>query len=263
MQARPYAAHARRELARVLARSPDGAQQARDLMAEARGAAEAIGMPLLLSRLDHDAAATPPDERRRPAELAIFRSEGDYWTVEFGGERALIRDSLGMGYLAALLASPRVDLHALQLAGGVAMSGRQSESRGATDGLHAAVDLGDSGAMLDAAAKEAYRNRVEDLRADIAEAEDWNDTERAHRSRQELAFLASELGRAVGLGGRDRRAASSTERARVSVTRAIRSAMRRIADELPALGAHLDASIRTGTFCSYHPDSSPHPNWSL
>jgi hypothetical protein len=116
--------------------------------------------------------------------------------------------------------------------------------------------------MLDAEAKKAYRQRADDLRADIAEAEDWNDTERAQRSQRELDFLASELGRAVGLGGRDRRAASSSERARLSVTRAIRSAVRRIAGELPALGAHLDESIRTGTFCSYQPESSSEPRWS-
>jgi hypothetical protein len=168
-----------------------------------------------------------------------------------------------MGYLAALLASPRVEHHALQLAGGIASPGRQSGSSRALDGLDAATGLGDSGNMLDAEAKKAYRDRADDLRADIAEAEDWNDTERAQRARQELDFLASELGRAVGLGGRDRRAASSTERARLSVTRAIRSAVRRIAGELPALGAHLDASIRTGTFCSYQPESSSEPRWSM
>jgi hypothetical protein len=262
MQARPYAAHARRELARVRARSADGAGEARALMAEARGAAEAIGMQALLSRLDYEAAATSSDERRPQAQLATFRREGDYWTVEFRGDRALIRDAKGMGYLAALLASPRADLHALQLAGGAPASGGKSGSSGDLDWLHAA-GLGDSGNMLDPEAKQAYRSRVEDLRADIAEAEGWNDTERAQRSRHELEFLASELGRAVGLGGRDRRAASSTERARLSVTRAIRSAMRRIAGKLPALGAHLDESIRTGTFCSYHPESSPEPSWGL
>jgi hypothetical protein len=261
MQARPYAAHARRELARVLARSADGEQQASELMAEARRVAEAIGMRSLLSRLSDETASTSPDEYRPPSQLSTFRRDGDYWTVTFRGERALIRDAKGMGYLAALLTSPGVEHHALQLAGGIATPGRQAGSSRALEGLHAAAGLGDSGNMLDAEAKKAYRDRADDLRADIAEAEDWNDTERAQRSRQELEFLVSELGRAVGLGGRDRRAASTTERARLSVTRAIRSAVRRIAGELPALGAHLDASIRTGTFCSYQPASGSEPSW--
>jgi hypothetical protein len=37
-------------------------------------------------------------------------------------------------------------------------------------------------------------------------------------------FLVAELARAVGLGGRDRRAASHAERARLNATRAIRAA---------------------------------------
>jgi hypothetical protein len=263
MQARPYSAHARRELARVLARRDAGARTAAELRAEAQHAAEEIGMPLLESRLAADAVANLYDQRPEDTR-AVFRSGGDYWTVTYGGDKALIRDGKGMGYIASLLARPREEVHALQLAlasqvevAGAAESGRTIE------GLQAAAGLGDSGSMLDPVAKEAYRERASDLRAEIAEAESRNDFERAERARHELEFLVRELGRAVGLGGRDRRAASSTERARLSVTRAIRSAMGRIAAQLPALGAHLDESIRTGTHCSYHPDSSADPGWVL
>ena len=46
---------------------------------------------------------------------------------------------------------------------------------------------------------------------------------------------------------------------RVSVTRAIRAALARIAEQSPTLGSHFDATIRTGTYCSYHPDPrAPH-----
>ena len=66
--------------------------------------------------------------------------------------------------------------------------------------------LGDAGARLDPQAKAEYRRRVEDLRADIAEAESWNDPERAARSRDELEFLtqssAAPSGSAVGTGRR-------------------------------------------------------------
>jgi hypothetical protein len=67
----------------------------------------------------------------------------------------------------------------------------------------------------------------------------------------------------VGLGGRDRRAASSAERARVNVTRAIRAALGRIAEHSPALGRHLEATVRTGTFCSYVPDPRLPLTWQL
>jgi len=39
--------------------------------------------------------------------------------------------------------------------------------------------------------------------------------------------------------------------------------MARIAEGDPALGAHLDATIRTGTFCSYVPDPRAPIRWEL
>jgi hypothetical protein len=59
-------------------------------------------------------------------------------------------------------------------------------------------DLGDAGVLLDARAKAAYRARLAELRAELAEAEGFNDPARAARARQELEFLVAELARAVG-----------------------------------------------------------------
>jgi hypothetical protein len=67
----------------------------------------------------------------------------------------------------------------------------------------------------------------------------------------------------AGLGGRDRRAASAAERARINVTRAIKVAIERIAEHNPALATLLTGSIRTGTFCSYTPDSRLPASWQL
>jgi len=72
-----------------------------------------------------------------------------------------------------------------------------------------------------------------------------------------------ELAGAVGLGGRDRRAGSDVERARVNVTRAIRTALRRISEHDPVLGRSLDSAIRTGTFCAYDPPAGGDPVWDL
>jgi hypothetical protein len=43
------------------------------------------------------------------------------------------------------------------------------------------------------------------------------------------------------------------ERARVNVTRAIRTAIGRIEEVLPELGRHLDRSVQTGYYCRYEP----------
>ena len=77
------------------------------------------------------------------------------------------------------------------------------------------------------------------------------------RAQEELDFIARELARAVGLGGRDRPTASQAERARQNVGRAVHKAVRQIATALPELGAHLERAVRTGATCSYRPDPEP------
>jgi hypothetical protein len=123
--------------------------------------------------------------------------------------------------------------------------------------------LGDAGEMLDARAKDAYRRRLAEIEEDIDEARAMGDAEREAQAETERDFLIRELCRAIGLGGRDRRAGSASERARVAVTRAVRSAMNRIREHNPRLGEHLGRTIRTGTYCAYLPDPRVPVAWSL
>jgi hypothetical protein len=55
----------------------------------------------------------------------------------------------------------------------------------------------------------------------------------------------------------------TAEDVHVLVTRAITSALRRIAAEHPALGEHLAATVRTGTFCSYVLDPRSPIRWDV
>jgi catechol 2,3-dioxygenase-like lactoylglutathione lyase family enzyme len=194
------------------------------------------------------AAATAPEASRN-----VFRREGEYWTIVFEGSVVRLRDAKGLRHLARLLAHPGREFHAVDLE---AAQSRPSPAAVRAGGGELAVrpDLGDAGALLDATAKAAYRTRLADLRAELEEAEGCNDPARAAKARQELDFLVAELARAVGLGGRDRRAASHAERARLNVTRAIRAAVANLARVNPALGRHLAVTIRTGRYCAYLPD---------
>jgi hypothetical protein len=121
--------------------------------------------------------------------------------------------------------------------------------------------LGDAGEMLDARAKDAYRRRLDEIDDDIEQARTIGDAERAAQADAERDFLVRELSRAVGLGGRDRRAASASERARAGVTRAVRQAIARIGEHHPQLGEHLSRTIRTGTYCAYFPDPRAPAGW--
>lgn len=181
----------------------------------------------------------------------VFVKEGDYWTIRFGTESFRLRDSRGLGYIAALLRQPGREIHALDLAMPAAAAGG-ADRRGAArdDGLHAGR-LGDAGPLLDERAKAAYRKRISELVTDIAEAEDFNDVERAGRARLEMEAIEDQLTAAFGLGGRPRKAGSPAERARVNVRNSITTALRAMAPHGPELTAHLRIAIRTGTFCWY------------
>jgi non-specific serine/threonine protein kinase len=171
-----------------------------------------------------------------------------------------LKDSKGLRFLAHLLRHPGVEFGALELATtgdrAIIRTGapRQPGTRERFEARLETRDLGDAGAILDRRAKEEYRTRLGDLRTELDEAEANNDRGRAERLRAEIEALSRELATAVGLGGRDRRAASSSERARVAVTKAIRSAISTIEREDEDLGARLRRSVRTGnTFC-YRPE---------
>ena len=202
----------------------------------------------------HDARDEQP-----AGSVNVFRREGDYWSVIFEGHTVRVRDLKGMRYLARLLADPGREFHVLDLVAAESASAA-SIARSPAGRLPRSV-LGDAGAMLDARAKDAYRRRLAEIEGDIEQALAIGDDERAAQADAERGFLVQELSRAVGLGGRDRRAASAPERARVAVTRAIRQAITRVADHHPQLGKHLNHTIRTGAYCAYAPDPRTPISW--
>jgi tetratricopeptide (TPR) repeat protein len=198
------------------------------------------------------AAASDASEPR--SERSEFRREGDYWSIVFAGRTVHVRDMKGLNHLARLLAEPGREFHAVDL---VALD------RGWSEGTVRAGALDDAGELLDERAKEVYRRRLHEIEEDMADAETFGDTERVGSAMREREFLVGELARAVGLGGRDRRAGATSERARASVTRAIRNAITRVEREHPALGEHLKRAIRTGTYCAYLPDPRVPVDWVL
>ena len=212
-------------------------------LAGARARAEAAGATIALARVraaqaalgEPDASAEPEAAPPAPPAWSLVR-DGERWLVRHGGRTFHFEDRLGLHYLARLVAEPGRELHVLDLAG-------------SSD----ASDHGDAGALLDAEARRAYRHRLDEIEDELREAEAFSDPIRASRAAAEREFLAAELARAVGLGGRERRAGAAAERARVAVTRRIKDAIQRIGAEVPELGRYLAATVRTGRYCSYRP----------
>jgi tetratricopeptide (TPR) repeat protein len=267
MRARPWVAHTQHDYARMLLTrdGPGDRERARDLLSAALETALDLGMTALESRvsmLGDAGGAVRPGEVSAPAGPQVFSREGEYWSIAYEGEAFRLKDAKGLRYLARLLAEPGREFHALD----VVASGESGESskllRAQAEGPGVrSAGLGDAGEVLDRTAIEAYRRRLTDLEDEIEEAGAWADAERSARAREEKGFLEQELASAVGLGGRHRRAASASERARVAVTKAIRSALSRIRENAPSLGRHLDSTVRTGTYCSYRPDPRLPVSW--
>jgi tetratricopeptide (TPR) repeat protein len=186
----------------------------------------------------------------------IFARSGEYWTLGYRNTKFSLKDIKGLGYIQRLLQHPGEEFHSLDLLsgpGGNAAAELESVDKPAllSDATVSIGGLGDAGEMLDAKAKQEYQRRLVDLREELNDLRERGDETRAAQVESEIDFLHREIARAVGLGGRDRRAGSAAERARLNVTRAIKSALQKISEHNTQLGELLDQSIRTGSFSCY------------
>jgi hypothetical protein len=215
-----------------LRQAPGDHAKASACRARAQAIADRLGMAGMLTQL---AAA--------PAQWSL-RRDGEDWLLQAGPERARLRDSRGLHYLHALLSAAGSDIRALDLVAG-------------GPGLAAF----DAGPLVDAAARDAYRQRIRELDDQLVAADRAGDGAAALNAHEEREALAGELRRATGLAGRPRRAAADAERARVNVTRTLRAAIDRITSAAPVAGTHLSCSVRTGTMCRYQPAPGGPARW--
>ena len=179
--------------------------------------------------------ATPTNDDVSVKPTGRILREGEGWRLDWQGQTCRLRDAKGLHDLRTLLTRPGEDVHCLVLMG-------------------AAVEQSDLGPTLDAQARQALQVRIRDLQEDLAEAEANNDLGRAERCQSELDALVEALAQAVGLGGRDRAAGATAERARSAVTWRLRASVKRITKIHAALGHHLKHAVKTGVFCRYDPE---------
>jgi hypothetical protein len=220
------------ELATMLGHADEARAFLDEAVAECT-AAEATSLLRLSEAARARLGAPPAPAKTAPLTVSLAR-EGDVWVVTSRREAIRVKHAKGFEYLATLLESPGREHYVLALAG----AGEGPE---------------DAGTVLDERARASYRARVEDLEDQLAEAERQGDRGHAQKAREELEAIADQLAGAVGLGGRDRKAASNVERARINVQRRIKDAIRRVAEHDAELGRYLEATVRTGTYCSYRP----------
>jgi len=237
-----WAARCELELAQaILAGGAGDRLEARALLAAVIARADADGFSDVAARARRLEVQGEENVATAASPPTTFHREGELWTIAYAGRSVQVRDLKGMRYLAALLAHPGQELSVVSLVSGDAgATGTQSEENRST-----------------------IEQRLTALRDEIEESARWNDLERGERARREREELAVALAATLGLGGRDRGTGTPVTRARYSVSKAIRNAVRRIASEHAVLGRHLETTVRTGLYCRYEPDPLVPPRWRV
>lgn len=219
----------------------------------ARAASAVAGLDITVdperrALLDRFARGAP----QQPAPTAHLSLQGATCVAACAGDRVRLPATKGVRYLAELVGSPGVERHVLDLVDrieGLAADGPDRHR------------LGDAGELLDSTARSAYRRRVEELRSEIEDAIEAGAEERAAQLQDECDQLVAQLASAFGLYGRSRTAASAAERARLNVTRCLRTAVARIRADLPEAGEVLDRRLRTGMYCAFEPSPDDPVRW--
>jgi hypothetical protein len=231
----------------TLARACDwlgDAERAAALREKALATYRRIGATWWRQRLEADVPTTSEPE---PSTTMTLRpGPAGVWFVGRGSEESAIPSRRGFEHLHALLTRPGTEVPALRLAGGAET-----------------VEQAGLGDVVDVQALTAYRRRLADIDTELDEADVSGDAARGAQLTAERDALLAEVSAATGLGGRPRTAGSGAERARVTVRKAIATALDAIHSADPVVARHLTTYVRTGYQCSYRPDPDITVEWRL
>lgn len=191
---------------------------------------------------------TPLVELPATLERNTFRFEGDLWTLTFVTKTVRLKDSLGLKYIAQLLASKHRYIDAAALRSAATGNVRVQPSAGFE--------------ILDRQAFQEYQAEYDSLTEQLAEAKEFNDLAKQECLQGQLHLLAEQLKAARGFGSRRRKVKDEMANVRTAVKNAISRAIeKQIGKAHPQLARHLDLSIRTGQSPCYSPD--PDVDWEL
>jgi hypothetical protein len=182
----------------------------------------------------------------------LFKKIGDYWSLKFDDEEALIKNTKGMVQLHRLISYPDMQCGVEEL---YEMVNKVENPLGVPKGNIGMDDFED----LSNSSFSKYRNI--DKRA-------WNEY------KETLQYLSDERIRVESIGGDtseiDRHTnliceqltggemTNPREKARLAVKKSIETALKNIREDMPLLGKHLADRIKTGFECQYVGDKSLH-----
>jgi TolB-like protein len=180
-----------------------------------------------------------PKPEKDPLAAPTFLKKNDMWEISFQEDTILLRDVKGFHDIRRLLAAPEQEIHCSELMGSALLDQTAPET-------------------FDHKARESYKKRIISLKSEISEAEEMGNSVELFTLREEYEKILDHVSGSLGLTGKARKLGSTVEKARTAVTWRIRSGISKIKQEHPILGKHLSISIKTGTFCSYKPETVIH-----
>lgn len=198
-----------------------------------------------------------------PTASCIFRREGDYWTVAYGGKISRLKHRRGFAIIAQLLGRPHGPVHSIDLSLLAVPDREENEAALVEAGLRVThvTSGGVDEPLLDERARIEYRARFRELSLELEEAERSNDLCRAAGLRREFEFLRDHLSASLRRRRNGHGLSRVAERARIRVRNSVKNAIRAIGQQNESLERHLTNSVKTGAFCVYAPESLP--SWQL
>jgi TolB-like protein/tetratricopeptide (TPR) repeat protein len=164
----------------------------------------------------------------------VFTIEDGLCKIVYDGKQVVLPLTKGLGDIARMIQAPDQQFHCSDLMGSlVAESGVE---------------------VIDEKARKKYQEKIIQLQEELAYAEETNNSFRLTALQTEYDSLLDHLGRAMGMGGKTRKAQNTVDKIRSAVTWRIRSSIKKIQQVHPALAKHLDVSVSTGIFCTYSPE---------
>jgi hypothetical protein len=199
-----------------------------------------------------EAQTSPVSEPERSTSITAMTAmtlrpgPAGVWLVGRAGQETAIPARRGLEHLHTLLSHPGTEIAALDLAGGPET-----------------VEQAGLGEVVDAQALAAYRRRLAEIDRELDDADTWGDAAMGEKVTTEREALLAQVATATGLGGRARTSGSGAERARVTVRKAIATALDAIHAADPVVARHLTIHVRTGLRCCYEPDPDAPIEWLL
>ncbi len=194
----------------------------------------------------------------------FFYKRGNVWQIRFNKGKPLLiqKHRKGCEYLQFLLGRPDRSFSVYDVAAELNIGFCEDVEAGQIDAEEIAegfsitdrAQLGDLGDVVDKKALAKYRERLGEIPEERREAETNNDVGRVTELEEEVAVIEKEIGRAVGLGGRIRKARDERKNLRDSVRNSVNRTIEEIGKDDRVFADHLRDAIDLGAVLRYQPE---------